>query len=707
MSVFVKPSLVLAGKMILTGSEFVRLPISGRRSTHSILLLKIEGWSSRRGAGPTLYLTHRDDTRSTFHLVANESGRIVAFLDTGGQAVKAAYISGLDGEAVGLERLRLRALSGPSFILRAMRLQPKQTLLALHAAVTGKRLRASNRLKRIVHAQRSADETAWLQRRQPDWDTEVIGIAEKLTRQTLPRITVVWPVPFGSGANYPSESSLEAPPYPAWDLCLTGDTVDLDAGMETAGAGNGPPQKIHHAPSIKHALERATGDWVLVLREGDRLAAGSLWRIAQMALAAPEAAVLYGDHTVRDSIIGRRMPALAPVWNLPYYAACDYIGAAAFNRRALSTDVLERACAGNHAPDYILDRLILIFATTLGSHRVQRTPRFLTHQCAVRSGARSQHQYTLKRLSALDDVFPRSIGTLALDQRGNCRIRYARPEGSPPLVSLIVPTRDRPDLLEPCIDGLLHRTDYPSIEILVADNGSTDRRALAYLEGIAADPRVRVIHVPGPFNFSAINNLAARAARGKLLGFVNNDIEVLDADWLWEMAAPALQRDIGAVGAKLLYPSGLVQHAGVILGLNGLAGHAHRFFSKYHPGYMMRLGVTHYLSAVTAACLVVSKEKFFQVGGFDERRFPVALNDVDLCLKLRERGYQTLFTPYATLLHKESASRESDTSRNRRADYNRECAHFRSKWSQYIDDDPFYHPELSRSREDFTLNDSV
>jgi len=216
------------------------------------------------------------------------------------------------------------------------------------------------------------------------------------------------------------------------------------------------------------------------------------------------------------------------------------------------------------------------------------------------------------------------------------------------------------------------------------------------------DPRVRILARSGPFNFAALNNGAVRVAQGAIIGFINNDIEVIEPGWLSEMVSHAVRVEIGAVGALLVYPGGNVQHAGVIIGLQGLAGHAHRFFPSQHLGYMRRLQSPQYVSAVTAACLVVEKRKFDEVGGFDEVSFPVALNDVDLCLKLHVAGYRNFYSPYAQLLHKESASRAWDFSRDRREAYARECANFKARWAHRLPD-PYYNPNLTQTTEDFAL----
>lgn len=290
---------------------------------------------------------------------------------------------------------------------------------------------------------------------------------------------------------------------------------------------------------------------------------------------------------------------------------------------------------------------------------------------------------------------------VALDAAGAVQIRRALPV--PPKVSVIIPTRDRIDLLRPCIEGLLHRTDYPDLEILIVDNGSTRPETFDYFRALAVDQRIRILPMEGPFNFSRLNNAAARAATGSMLLLLNNDISMLAPDWLLLTVAEASRPDVGAVGAKLLYPSGLVQHGGVVLGLKGLAGHAHQFFPGGHRGYLHRLGVTHRVAAVTAACLAVQKEKYWQVGGLDEANFAVALNDVDFCLKLDAAGYRNLMVPAAVLTHHESATRASDRASGERQRWMGEVAAFRSRWPGWLDRDPFYHPLLGQDMADFSV----
>jgi GT2 family glycosyltransferase len=275
---------------------------------------------------------------------------------------------------------------------------------------------------------------------------------------------------------------------------------------------------------------------------------------------------------------------------------------------------------------------------------------------------------------------------------------------APPPVSVIVPTRDRPDLFVPCLDGLLHGTDYPHLEVLVADNDSREPGTLARFAEYDRDPRVRIVPMPGPFNFSRINNEAVAQASGRVVVFMNNDVEVLGADWLMALVAEAIRPEVGAVGAKLLYPGGLVQHAGVVLGLmGGPAGHAFHLFRDGHPGYLHMLEATRRCSAVTAACLAVERTKFEALGGFDTEAFPVALNDVDLCLRLDRAGYRNLYVPKACLLHKESASRPSDWHPEQRARYERELAAFKERWADRLDRDPWYNRGHGQANADFSV----
>jgi len=226
---------------------------------------------------------------------------------------------------------------------------------------------------------------------------------------------------------------------------------------------------------------------------------------------------------------------------------------------------------------------------------------------------------------------------------------------------------------------------------------------LAWFDDIRKDSRVRVLRYGHPFNFSAINNFGVRQARGEIIGLVNNDIEVISEDWLTEMVSHACRPEIGCVGAKLYYDNDTIQHAGVIVGLGGVAGHSHKYFPKEAPGYFYRLQLIQNLSAVTAACLLVRKEIFEAVGGLNENDLKVAFNDVDFCLKVQAAGYRNLWTPYAELYHHESISRGAEDTPAKQARFASEIAYMKRTWPEQLQSDPAYSVNLTKDREDFSL----
>ncbi|MFC2254172.1 glycosyltransferase family 2 protein [Labrys portucalensis] len=265
--------------------------------------------------------------------------------------------------------------------------------------------------------------------------------------------------------------------------------------------------------------------------------------------------------------------------------------------------------------------------------------------------------------------------------------------GQSPMSTIIIPTRDRADLLSACIGSLLDRTPQDRFEVVIIDNGSRDPDTLAYLENVTKDPRFSILRSPGSFNFAAICNEAAGRARGDTLVFLNNDTEILSDDWLSRLTGWARQPDIGAVGAKLLYKDDTLQHGGVVLGMGGRAAHFERRLPRTDTGFFGRLSLPHELSAVTAACLAVSREKFRDIGGFDQHNLPIDLNDIDLCLRLNERGWRTLLDPCVVLHHHESASRSNKMPSE--VLYRKEIGYFRSKWLHLLRNDPYFHPALS------------
>lgn len=277
---------------------------------------------------------------------------------------------------------------------------------------------------------------------------------------------------------------------------------------------------------------------------------------------------------------------------------------------------------------------------------------------------------------------------------------------SEPKVSVIIPTCDQTVYLKKCIDAIENRNTYVNYEILVVENNSKKEETFAYYETLKENPNVRLITYQGEFNYSKINNFAVKEADGEYLLLMNNDVEILGNDFIRELLMYAQRPDVGAVGAKLLFPDNTIQHAGIVLGLGAhrTAGHGHYREENAHIGYMGRLCYAQNVSAVTGAALMVRKSLYEKVGGLDEQ-LAVALNDVDFCLKLRKEGLLNVFTPFAEAYHYESVSRGLDYSGHNGERYEKECEYFRSKWKEILaKGDPYYNPNFTLDRSDYSLN---
>lgn len=437
---------------------------------------------------------------------------------------------------------------------------------------------------------------------------------------------------------------------------------------------------------LNSLVAAADGDFVVLLRADAELSEGGLFRFAEVLQSRRDAAILYGDHDEIDSDGRRTRPWFKPRWNEEMFLAQNYLSGVT----AIEASLARRASqnASNLSE-------LLLAASSQAEGRIVHVPHIVCH-AAPRLSAQNEWLDAVRgHLQPLGaKCLPGPFGTV--------KIEWPLPDDLP-LVSIIVPTRDKLELLKPCIESVLRRTSYANFEIVIVDNGSVEPRTLQFFEEIAKDPRVGIISYPGSYNFSAINNFAAGRAGGAYLCLLNNDTEVLEFSWLTEMMRYALRPDIGAVGAKLLYEDGSIQHAGVVVGMGGAAGHAHRFLPAGEPGYFRQAHVTHFVSAVTAACLVLDKQKFLAVGGLDEAELPVAFNDVDLCLKLQTAGWRNVYVPHAVLLHHESKSRGSDQSPQNIERYKRELRVLQARWGTLNYDDPQLNPNLDSATEAFVI----
>ncbi len=542
-----------------------------------------------------------------------------------------------------------------------------------------------------------------------------------------PRISVIVPL-YNTPADYLAQllDSVRKQTYHNWQLCLVdASTEGHEAVRGTCEAAAKAEPRICYrkleknegiAGNTNHGFALADGDYLTLLDHDDLLYPNALYEMAQ-AIATTGAQLLYSDEIVLSADLKKLggyhfKPGYAP----DYLNGCNYITHLCVFSRAL----FEKA-GGRENPEYDGAQdydLILRLTEALDSPaQVHHIPKVLyvwraaagstaenlveAKPYAVAAGARAITDH-LSRLGRTAEVTP------VEGAPGAYQVRYALTET--PMVSVIIPNKDHVDDLDRCLQSLYARAGYENFEVLVVENNATQQITRPYYKAMVKKyPRCRLVEYQGEFNFSAINNLARREAKGEYLLLLNNDIEVLTDSFLPELLSYAVRPDVGAVGAKLFYPDDTIQHGGVILGINGTAGHSHKSHPRGAVGDLYRLVTAQNYLAVTGACLMVSAELYDRCGGLDEGDFAVAYNDVDLCLKLYEMGYLNVFTPLAQCCHYESKSRGLDdgsaASAENRARYAREKAAFQARWGHYLPEgaDPYYNIHFNNKFENFGL----
>lgn len=570
----------------------------------------------------------------------------------------------------------------------------------------------------FIYSQPSLDYEEWIETVEvpslPN-KAEVSAILAMMTEP--PIISVVMPV-YNPAEIYLRAclDSVIAQSYPYWELCIADDKSPKEHVQRVLREYEAKDKRInvvyrqqngHISAASNSALEIAKGDFVALLDHDDALPEHALLFMAQAICAQPETQILYSDEDKLNGRGERFDPHFKSDWNPDLFFSQNYVSHLGVYRRNLLQRIggFRLGVEGSQDQDLLLRCLPHVQAD-----QIVHIPRVLYHWRTIEGStalASGEKSYTTDAgIKALRDYFATQQAGVEVDAGlvpNTYRVRYPIPEPAP-LVSLLIPTRDRRSLTETAVRSILEKSTYTNFEILILDNGSVEAETLEFFREIQLeDRRVKVLAYDFPFNYSAINNFGARHAKGSVIGLVNNDVEVINPEWLTEMVSQCLRPEIGCVGAKLYYSNDTVQHAGVILSLGGVAGHSHKHFPRNHPGYFHRLSLVQTLSAVTAACLLIRKEIFDLVSGLDEKNLKVAFNDVDFCLKVREAGYRNLWTPYAELYHYESISRGAEDSPEKIARFTQEVNFMKAKWTDYLERDPFYSPNLTKNREDFSI----
>lgn len=504
--------------------------------------------------------------------------------------------------------------------------------------------------------------------------------------------------------------------YPDWELCVADDasTAKHVRRVLEEYAARDPRIRLAFRESNGHivaatntALESARGDFVIHFDHDDELRPHALFCVAREIAAHPEVDLLYSDEDHLDEAGRRYDPYFKPDFNYDLLLSQNVICHLGAYRTALVREVGGFRPGTEGAQDW--DLALRVVAASR-PERIRHIPRILYHWRSIPgSTARGVQEkpYTVEAGRAAVQAHLEQTGqafdAVTVTPSGRVRIQWSLPDPAPP-VTIIIPTRNFAHLLRICVESVLAKTDYRRFEILIVDNDSDEPETLSYLAGLADEPRIRVLPVPGPFNYSLLNNRAVEATPHPVLCLLNNDIEILDGGWLREMVSQAIRPEVGAVGARLYYPDGRIQHDGVILGVQGCAGHFNKLLSPSEPGPKSHSDLTRNFSAVTAACLVVERSKYLEVRGLDEGTFAVAFNDVDFCLKLFAAGYRNLRTPFAELIHHESASRgEAEKTQAGLKRAMKETISLDAKWHDLLEFDPAYNPNLTLSDEDGSI----
>lgn len=540
---------------------------------------------------------------------------------------------------------------------------------------------------------------------------EVIANYERYLPRSLGlRYYRQWCALFDDDGKSRTQSALVVKPSPApIGVVITGAGARDAIGRTRASLGTRPdmtvlvaadivdgddPDHLTYAAAISRLLVHCT--YVATVRAGDTVMPHALDHALE-GFRDPDTQAVYTDSEFQG------IPWFKPAWN-PEYAYCsDY----PLELMVIRAEFVSRMAAAEGLPDHypMLAWRTLEQLSLKAGQAIVHVPRVLycyqsvpdTAELARRSRAAAEALIRQQPHAVLEELAPgdkNRNGSRCLPFQPR-RLRRALTSDMQQLtVSLIIPTRDRTELLKDCLDSLRTYTEWPRLEIIVIDNGSVLAASKAYLRKISRQG-IRVLSMPGPFNFSDINNRAVALAGGEIIGLVNNDIQALHSGWLDEMLSHLLLPGVGAVGAKLLWPNGMVQHGGVLLGMGNLAGHFGNRLNDNDWGDHGRNQLLQQVSAVTAACLLLRREDYLAVGGMDAHSFPVAFNDVDLCLKLRAAGKTIVWTPHARLLHAESASRGREDSTQKRARAHREADLLRRRWGADLLNDPNYHPSLA------------
>jgi glycosyltransferase involved in cell wall biosynthesis len=553
----------------------------------------------------------------------------------------------------------------------------------------------------------------WMKKNDADLKFELDGSDENNIKGSL--ISVIVPV-FNPSRELLIKciESVINQSYCNWQLCLADDKSTKLYVRELLNEYAAKDSRIsvvfreengHISAASNSAIAISKGKWLALLDHDDELHRHALYYVAMEIENNPKVALLYTDEDKINENGQRVDPHFKPSWNLNLLYSQNYVSHLGVYKASIVKKIGGFRQGFEGSQDY---DLLLRYSREIDHSNIIHISKVLYHWRMVEGStalASNRKSYTTEAgIKALRDYFKKIELPTSIEQGAHAntyKVNWTLEEQ--PLVSLLIPTHNGYEITKQAIDSILSKTRYENYEIILIDNNSDDIASLEYFKSLEEHPKIHVLSYPYPFNYSAINNFAVKKARGEVIGLINNDVEVINSEWLSEMLSQVLRKDVGCVGAKLYYPNDTIQHAGVIIGIGGVAGHSHKHFPRNYPGYFSRLELVQNVSAVTAACLLVRKEVYEQVGGLNDKELMVAFNDVDFCLKVQSAGYTNIWTPYAELYHHESISRGAEDSPEKIKRFNSEVEYMKRKWLTDKKADPFYNSNLTLEKEDFSF----
>ena len=566
--------------------------------------------------------------------------------------------------------------------------------------------------------EQESDYKKWIQQYDTLTEEKIHDLRIRINRMGhLPLISVLMPVynPSPEFLEKAIESVIQQL-YPNWELCIADDNstdTRIQPLIKKYANSDSRIQYIfrnengHISAASNSALELASGDYTALLDHDDLLTPDALYWIANEIINYPDSAIIYSDEDKLNAKGRRSDPYFKCDFNYSLLLSHNMICHLATYKTSILRQLggFRKGFEGSQDYDMVLRILEIIHPSM-----IRHIPKVLYHWRAhKKSTALSENNKPYAHLAALKAINEHlqrvniaATAEAAPEAPGMNRVRYHLPV-NPPEVEIIILTRDKPPLIQACIESILQKTTYQNYSITIIDNGSKEPETHLLFSDWKKHPRISIFRDDSAFNFSRLNNNAIQRSSAPFICIMNNDIAIISPHWLEEMMGHALQPKVGAVGSRLWYPDDTLQHGGIILGVGGIAGHAAKFSKKGDPGYFGRACLQQDFSAVTGACMLFRKADHLDVGGFDEKKLTVAFNDIDFCLKLGQKGLRCLWTPYAEMYHHESASRGCENTPEKQERFNKETECMVQRWADKLLHDRSYSPNLTLEHENFSL----